>query len=142
MLATAKKFANTAMAMLDERKEAETIMNNFLKREREAVQSLEQAKKLRKHWESKMSEAQKDADRIRREAITPRKITFATPTEQQPLTTPKYNVKKAVELLKKKYEEVDINHIRTLIASAVQQQSKADTSHRLESNPDHCLSTA
>ncbi|KAK1616930.1 hypothetical protein QYE76_022447 [Lolium multiflorum] len=110
MLATAMRFANTAMAMLDERKEAESVMNNFLKREREAVESLEQAKKLRKHWEAKMSEAQKDADRIRQEAITPRKITFATPTDQQLLTTPKDNMKKAAELLPKKDEEIDIKH--------------------------------
>ncbi|KAK1682956.1 hypothetical protein QYE76_043804 [Lolium multiflorum] len=83
-----------------------------------------------------------DADRIWREAITPRKITFATPTDQQPLTTPKNNRKKAAELLKKKDEEVDINNIRTLIASAVKQHSKVDTSRRLESNPEHCVSTA
>lgn len=89
-----------------------------------------------------MSEAQKDADRIRREAVTPRKITFATPTEQQPLTTPKDNMKKVAELLKKKDEEIDINYVRTLVASAMKQQSKADTSRRLESNPDHCISTA
>ncbi|KAK1682827.1 hypothetical protein QYE76_043675 [Lolium multiflorum] len=89
-----------------------------------------------------MSEAQKDADRIRREAITPRKITFATPTDQQPLITPKDNVKKAAELLAKKDEEIDINHVRTLIASAMKQQSKEDTSRRLESNSDHRVSTA
>ncbi|KAK1692338.1 hypothetical protein QYE76_009035 [Lolium multiflorum] len=132
MLATAKKFASTAVAMLDERKEAEIIMNNFLKREREAVESLEQAKKLRKHWEAKMSEAQKDADNIRREAITPRKITFATPTDQQLLTTPKDNMKKASELLAKKDEEIDINYVRTLVASAMKQQSKVDTSRRYQ----------
>jgi hypothetical protein len=34
MLATARKISNTAMAMLEEWKEAESIMNNFLKRER------------------------------------------------------------------------------------------------------------
>ncbi|KAK1607805.1 hypothetical protein QYE76_031478 [Lolium multiflorum] len=63
-------------------------------------------------------------------------------TEQQPLATPKDNMKKAAELLKKKDEEIDINYVRKLVASAMQQQSKADTSRRLESNPDHCLSTA
>ncbi|KAK1600841.1 hypothetical protein QYE76_007549 [Lolium multiflorum] len=51
-------------------------------------------------------------------------------------------MKKAAELLKKKDEEIDINYVRTLVASAMQQQSKADTSRRLECNPDHCLSTA
>ncbi|KAK1606313.1 hypothetical protein QYE76_029986 [Lolium multiflorum] len=81
--------------------------SDILKREREVDESLEKVKQLRKHWEAKMSEAQKDADRIRWEAI-PCKITFATPTEQQPLTTPKDNMKKAVELLKKKDEQIDI----------------------------------
>ncbi|KAK1617171.1 hypothetical protein QYE76_022688 [Lolium multiflorum] len=51
-------------------------------------------------------------------------------------------MKKPAELLKKKDEEIDINYVRKLVASAMQQQSKADTSRRLESNPDHCLSTA
>ncbi|KAK1648258.1 hypothetical protein QYE76_066063 [Lolium multiflorum] len=79
---------------------------------------------------------------IRREAITPRKINFATPTDHQPLTNPKENMKKAAEILTKKDEEIDINHLRTLVASAMKQQSKADTSRRLESNPEHCVSTA
>ncbi|KAK1609039.1 hypothetical protein QYE76_032712 [Lolium multiflorum] len=112
MLATAKKFANTAAAMLDERKEAAHFVDNFLKREREVDESLEKVKQLRKHWEAK------------------------------PFTTPKDNMKKAVELLKKKDEEIDINYVCTLVASAMKQQSKADTSRRLESNPDHCISTA
>ncbi|KAK1647017.1 hypothetical protein QYE76_064822 [Lolium multiflorum] len=51
-------------------------------------------------------------------------------------------MKKAAELLAKKDEEIDINHVRTLVASAMKQQSKADTSRRLESNPEHCVSTA
>ncbi|KAK1669020.1 hypothetical protein QYE76_057179 [Lolium multiflorum] len=62
--------------------------------------------------------------------------------EKQPLATPKDNMKKAAELLKKKDEEIDINYVRKLVASAMQQQSKADTSRRLESNPEHCISTA
>ncbi|KAK1664880.1 hypothetical protein QYE76_053039 [Lolium multiflorum] len=111
MLATARKFANTAATMLDERTEAANFVVHFQKKDREVDESLE-------------------------------KITFATPTEQQPLTTPKDNMKKAAELLKKKDEEIDINYVRKLVASAMQQQSKADTSRRLESNPDHCISTA
>ncbi|KAK1650402.1 hypothetical protein QYE76_068207 [Lolium multiflorum] len=78
----------------------------------------------------------------RREAVAPRKITFATPTEQQPFTTPKDNMKKAAEILKKKDEEIDIDYVRTLVASVMKQRSKADTSRRLESNPDDCMSTA
>ena len=51
-------------------------------------------------------------------------------------------MKKAVEILKKKTEEIDIDYVGTLVASAMKQQSKVDTSRKLESNPDHCISTA
>ncbi|KAK1613649.1 hypothetical protein QYE76_019166 [Lolium multiflorum] len=51
-------------------------------------------------------------------------------------------MKKAAEILKKKDEEIDIDYVRTLVASAMKQQSKTDTSRKLESNPDHCISTA
>ncbi|KAK1669255.1 hypothetical protein QYE76_057414 [Lolium multiflorum] len=54
------------------------------------------------------------------------RIPFNTPAEHQPLETPKDNMQKAAELLKKKDEEVDINSL----SSAMQQQSKADTSRR------------
>ncbi|KAK1580655.1 hypothetical protein QYE76_071959 [Lolium multiflorum] len=111
MLATAKKLADTEAAL------------------REEGQKL-QVKSMAKEWEVKMTYAQAEADRIVREAIPPRRINFATPAEQQPLETPKDNMLKAAELLKKKDEEVDINYLRTLVASAMQQQSKADTSRR------------
>ncbi|KAK1607598.1 hypothetical protein QYE76_031271 [Lolium multiflorum] len=117
-------------------------MDGFLKREREAVDSLQKAKKLREHWESMIKDAHKDANKIRRDAIGPRKITFASPSDQQPLTTPKENMQKAAEILTKKNEEIDIDHLRTLVALAMQQQSKADTSRKLESNPELCMSTA
>ncbi|KAK1620214.1 hypothetical protein QYE76_025731 [Lolium multiflorum] len=142
MLATTKVFANTAAAMLEERQEAGAVMESFLKRESEAAKCLAEAKKFRAQWETMMEDAGKEADRIRREAIGPRKINFATPTNQQPLATPKDNMKKAAEILAKKDEEIDIAHLRTLVASAMKQQSKADTSRRLESNPDLCVSTA
>ncbi|KAK1609025.1 hypothetical protein QYE76_032698 [Lolium multiflorum] len=129
-------------AMLDERKEAANFMDNFLKRERQVDESLAKVKQLRKHWEDNITEAQQEADRIWREAVAPRKITFATPTEQQSFSTPKDNMKKATEILKKKDEEIDIDYVRMLVASAMKQQSKADTSRRLESYPDHCISTA
>nr|XP_051191040.1 uncharacterized protein LOC127304389 [Lolium perenne] len=122
MLATAQVFANTAAAMLEERQEAGAVMESFLKREREAAKCLEEAKKLRARWETMMEDASKEADRIRREAIGPRKINFATPTNQQPLTTPKDNMKKVAEILAKQDEEIDIAHLRTLVASAMKQQ--------------------
>ncbi|KAK1628146.1 hypothetical protein QYE76_002461 [Lolium multiflorum] len=128
--------------MLEERTEAANFVVHFQKKDREVDESLAKVRQLEKHWEAKVKFVQEEEDRIRREAIPPRRITFATPTEQQPLTTPKDNMKKAAELLKKKDEEIDINYVRKLVASAMQQQSKADTSRRLESNPDHCISTA
>ncbi|KAK1643567.1 hypothetical protein QYE76_061372 [Lolium multiflorum] len=142
MLATAKRISTTAMAMLEKRQEAREVMDGFLKREREAIDSLQKAKKLREHWESMIKDAHKEADKIRRDAIAPRKITFATPSDQQPLTTPKENMQKVAEILTKKNEEIDINHLRTLVASAMHQQSKADTSRKLESNPELCMFTA
>ncbi|KAK1667585.1 hypothetical protein QYE76_055744 [Lolium multiflorum] len=142
MLATAQKFAKTAAAMLEERTIAANFVDHFQKKDREVDESLEKVRQLEKHWEAKVKFVQEEEARIRREAILPRKITFATPTEQQPLATPKDNMKKAAELLKKKDEEIDINYVRKLVASAMQQQSKADTSRRLESNPEHCISTA
>ncbi|KAK1670224.1 hypothetical protein QYE76_058383 [Lolium multiflorum] len=114
MLATVKKISTTAVAMLEERQEAQEVMDNFRQREREAVESLQKTKKLREHWEAKIREA----DRIRREAIGPRKITFATPSNLQPLTTPKENMQKDAEILNQKNEEIDIKYLRTLVASA------------------------
>ncbi|KAK1608721.1 hypothetical protein QYE76_032394 [Lolium multiflorum] len=113
MLATAQKFAKTAAAMLEERTIAANFVDHFQKKDREVDESLEKVRQLEKLWEAK-----------------------------QPLATPKDNMKKAAELLKKKDEEIDINYVRKLVASAMQQQSKADTSRRLASNPEHCISTA
>ena len=92
--------------------------------------------------ETIIEDAGKEADRIRRKAIGPREINFATPTNQQPLATPKDNMKKAAEILAKQDEEIDIAHLRTLVASAMKQQSKAYTSLKLESNPELCVFTA
>ncbi|KAK1632952.1 hypothetical protein QYE76_007267 [Lolium multiflorum] len=142
MLATAKKFADTAAAMLDERKHAAVFVEDFIQREQEVDEGLAKVKELRKHWEDKIVEAHHEVERVRRELIAPRKITFATPTEQQPYATPKDNMKKAAEILKKRDEEVDLDYVRTLVTSAMKQQSKADTSRKLESNPEHCVSTA
>ncbi|KAK1691948.1 hypothetical protein QYE76_008645 [Lolium multiflorum] len=137
MLATAKKFANTAAAMLDERTEAANFVVHFQKKDREVDESLAKIRELEKHWEAKVKFVEEEEARIRREAIPPRKITFATPTEQ-PLATSKDNMKKAAEILKNKDEEIDIDYVRTLVASAMKQQSKAYTSRRNEcENVDH-----
>ncbi|KAK1604922.1 hypothetical protein QYE76_028595 [Lolium multiflorum] len=142
LLATAKKFKDTAAAMLEERQHAAVFVEGFIQREQEVDEGLAKVKELRKHWEDKIVEAHHEVERVRRDLVTPRRITFATPTEQQPLATPKDNMTKAAEILKKKNEEIDIDYVRKLVASAVVQQSKADTSRRLESNPELCVSTA
>ncbi|KAK1619372.1 hypothetical protein QYE76_024889 [Lolium multiflorum] len=142
MLATAKKLADTEAALKIGRADHAAWQENFDRQDREITATLEQVKNMRAEWEVKMIYAQAEADRIVREAIPPRRIPFNTPADHQPLETPKDNMQKAAELLKKTDEEVDINYLRTLVASAVQQQSKADTSRRLESNPDNCVSTA
>ncbi|KAK1642323.1 hypothetical protein QYE76_060128 [Lolium multiflorum] len=141
MLATAQKFATTAAAMLEERTIAANFVDHFQKKDREVDESLEKVRQLEKHWEAKVKFVQEEEARIRREAILPRKITFATPTEQQPLATPKDNMKKAAELLKRRTRRLT----STTSGSSLLQQcskSKADTSRRLASNPEQCISTA
>nr|XP_051206322.1 actin cytoskeleton-regulatory complex protein PAN1-like [Lolium perenne] len=128
--------------MLEERQDAEEVMAQVEEKERIVVEYLEKAKALRERWETLRGDASREADRIRREAIRPRKINFVSPTDHQPLTTSKDNMKKAAKLLAKNDEEININHLRTLVASAMKQQSKADTSCRLESNPKLCVFTA
>ncbi|KAK1601230.1 hypothetical protein QYE76_016758 [Lolium multiflorum] len=113
LLATAKKFKNTAAAMLEERKHAAVFVEDFIQREQEVDEGLAKVKELRKHWEDKIVEAHQEVEKVRREMIAPQKE-----------------------------EEIDIDYVRTLVASAVKQQSKADTSRKLESNPEHCVSTA
>ncbi|KAK1698843.1 hypothetical protein QYE76_015540 [Lolium multiflorum] len=99
--------------MLDERKEATRLVENFHQRELEVDEQLVKVQELQQHWKDKVTELQQEVDQIRRDAIPPRKITFATPTEQRPLATPKDNMKKAAEILKKKDEEIDIEYVRT-----------------------------
>jgi hypothetical protein len=67
MLATAKKFKDTAAAMLEERKHAAVFVEGFLQREQEVDEGLVKVKELRKHWEDKIAEAQQEVDKIRRE---------------------------------------------------------------------------
>jgi hypothetical protein len=101
LLATAERFANTAVVMLEESQDAEEVLERVEEKERTAIEYLQKAKALRERWETIIGDASREADRIRREAIHPRKINFESPTNHQPLTTPKDNMKKAAELLEK-----------------------------------------
>ncbi|KAK1647368.1 hypothetical protein QYE76_065173 [Lolium multiflorum] len=121
-------------------KEAANFVVHFRKKDREVDESLAKVRQLEKHREAKVKFVQEEEARIRREAILPRKITFATPTAAA--HNSKGQHEEGCGALKKKDEEIDINYVRKLVASAMQQPSKADTSRRLESNPDHCISTA
>jgi hypothetical protein len=50
-------------------------------------------------------------------------------------------MKRVVKLLAKNDEEIDISHLCTLVATAATQQTKADTSRKMESKPGVCVST-
>ncbi|KAK1608035.1 hypothetical protein QYE76_031708 [Lolium multiflorum] len=137
MLATAQKFARTAAAMLEERTLAANFVDYSLKKDREVDEMMATTKGLRKEWEKRLASAQAEADRITREAIPPRRITFATPTEQQPLATPKDNMKKVAELLKKKDEEIDINYVRKLVASNAKNRGRHFAQVGIQSGAPH-----
>jgi hypothetical protein len=79
---------------------------------------------------------------MRREVVRPRNINFDSASRPKPLAIPMDNMKMAAELLAKSNEDIDIEHLRTVISTAMKQQSKADTSRKLESNPEGCVSTA
>jgi hypothetical protein len=108
--------------------------------ERKTTQYLDKATELRDKWKKIVYDAKEDAEKLCQEAIRPWKIIFDSPTDHLPLATPKDNIKKAAELLGKNDEEIDIGHLRTLVATTMKQQSKANTLHRLESNPEVCVS--
>ncbi|KAK1680332.1 hypothetical protein QYE76_041180 [Lolium multiflorum] len=75
-------------------KEAAHFVENFHQRELEVDEQLVKVKELQQHWKDKVTELQQEADKI------------------------------AAEILKKKDEEIDIDYVRTLVASAMKQQSK------------------
>jgi hypothetical protein len=100
------------------------------------------ARELAKEWKNTVKKTHEEAKQMRRDAIRPRNINFDGTTRHKPLATPKDNMKKAAELQAKDNDQIDIEHLRTVIATAVKQQSKVDTSRKLESNSDACVSTA
>jgi hypothetical protein len=50
-------------------------------------------------------------------------------------------MQKAAELQANDDDKIDLYYLRAIVGTAMKQQNKADTSRRLESNPDACLST-
>jgi hypothetical protein len=88
LLAQAKKFANTATVMLEEREDAEELMELVGDNERRTIEYLKKARELKDRWEMIVSDVNREAERIRQEAIRPRRINFNSPTNHQPLATP------------------------------------------------------
>lgn len=78
----------------------------------------------------------------RRDAIPPRNIDFDGAAHRRPMATPKDNMEKAMELLANNDDKIDLDYLRVIIGIAMKQQSKADTSRKLASNPEACMSTA
>jgi hypothetical protein len=50
-------------------------------------------------------------------------------------------MEKAAELLTNYDGKIELEYLRTIIGTAMKQQRKADTSRRLASNPEACVST-
>jgi hypothetical protein len=137
-----KKIVNVTTSVLQDKVDTERLIERAKTNERKVKKALLSAKKLVEAWQAKVNETHEEAQRMRREAISPRNINFDSAARPEPLATPKDNMKMAAELLAKSNEDIDIEHLRTVISTAMKQQSKADTSRKLESNPEGCVSTA
>jgi hypothetical protein len=142
LLAEAQKVVKVAASVLQDKMETDQMMEVVVKQECKTEENLNKAIELRDRWRKTVDKARDDAKKIRAEAIRPRHINFNSPANHRPLATPKDNTKMAAELLAKNDGEINIGHLRTLVATAMQQQSKVDTLRRLESNPEACVSTA
>jgi hypothetical protein len=79
LLAAAEKFANTAVVMLEERQDAEELMELVGDQERRTTEYLQKARALKDRWETIVSDANREAERIRQEAIRPQTINFDSP---------------------------------------------------------------
>jgi hypothetical protein len=71
-------------------------------------------------------------------------LTTSTSTEQHtanPWQPQRITWKKLAELLANDDDRIDLEYLRTIIGTAMKQQSKEDTLRRLASNPEACVST-
>jgi hypothetical protein len=142
LLARSEKIFKVTTSVLQDKVDTQRLIEQARTNERKVKEALMSAIKLPKEWQAKVNETPEEAQRMQREAICPRNINFDSAAHPKPLATPKDNMKMAPELLPKRNEEIDIEHLRTVIATAMNQQSKADTSRTLESNPEACVSMA
>ena len=100
------------------------------------------AEATRIELETQLKQIQEERKKSRlRDAVPPRNINFDSTAKKKPMAMPKDNMLKAHEILAKG-GNVDLNYLREIVGTAVKQQSKADTTQKLASNPDACASTA
>jgi hypothetical protein len=142
LLEQAEGIVKVSASVLWDKVDTERLIKRARENNRLSKEALLDARKRAEEWQAKVNETNEEAQRMRREAIRPRSINFDSVAHPKPLATPKDNLKMAAELPAKRDQEIDIDHLRTLVATAMQQQSKADTSRKLESNPEACVSTA
>ncbi|KAK1653921.1 hypothetical protein QYE76_071726 [Lolium multiflorum] len=109
--------------MLDERKEATHFVETF---HSESLRSTNNSKvkELQRTPERQGQRASAGGQQNRGSYTSPQDY-HSRPPPSNNHSTPKDNMKKAAEILKKKDEEIDIDYVRTLVASAMKQQSKA-----------------
>jgi hypothetical protein len=112
--------------------------------ERMAEEEYERAAKLAEQWATHTKQTQEEAKQNktrRRDAIPHRNINFDSAAHRKPLATPKDNIEKAAELLANDNDKIDLDYLKKIIGTAMKQQSKGDTSRRLASNAEACVST-
>ncbi|KAK1691886.1 hypothetical protein QYE76_008583 [Lolium multiflorum] len=110
--------------------------------QRRTQESLQKAIDLKAQWERQIKRTQEEEKKKmtrRRDSIPPRNINFDGAT---PVATPKDNMQKTAELLANDDDKIDLEYLRTIVGTAMKQQSKADSSRRLASNPEACVSAA
>jgi hypothetical protein len=141
LLAESKHIVKGTSSVHEDKMEAERLIEQAKENERLAEEELVRAKELAEEWKITVNETHEEARKMRREAIRPRNINFDSAARHKPPETPKENMKMAAELLAKSNDQIDIENLRTIIATTMKQQSKADTSRRLEHDPEACVST-
>jgi hypothetical protein len=122
--------------------ETNKLMEAATANRRRIEEELQRLIALRDRWRKIVDKTREEAKKFRKEAIRPRNIDFDSPTHHRLLATPKDNMKKATELLAQDNDQIDLEHLRMIVATTLKHQIKVDTSRKIESNPDACLSTA
>jgi hypothetical protein len=127
LLKSSKNIVKVTASVFQDKMDTERIVEQARENNRQTKEALLNGKKLGEEWRAKVNETHEETQRMRREAIHPRNINFDSATHPKLLATPKDNMKMAAELLAKSNKEIDIEHLSTVVAMAMHQQSKADT---------------